>query len=282
MIGAGMESSLESVEQSSTGSSGRSALTRLRTAVSSAAELIRQLRQKILSRLIMWYESRIPAHSAVGTGPLIAHEEFPWAETLERSWSEIRGELDELIAHYDALPNIQDIATDQSGLTQDDRWKSFFFFVFGDKFEANCQRCPKTAALLESIPGITTAFFSILGPHKYLRPHRGYYRGIVRYHLALRVPENSSACGIRVADEEVHWSEGTGFFFDDTYRHEAWNKTPEVRVVLLLDIVRPLPFPYSMLNKAIIYGMARSPGIRNAKTRHKAWERSFEKLLSGK
>jgi hypothetical protein len=70
-----------------------------------------------------------------------------------------------------------------------------------------------------------------------------------------------------VGDEEVHWSEGTGFFLDDTFRHEAWNKTPEVRVVLLLDTVRPLSFPHSVLNKAIIYGMARSPGIRSLGTR---------------
>jgi ornithine lipid ester-linked acyl 2-hydroxylase len=282
MIGAGMESSVESVEQSSTGTADRSALTRLRSAANWAAGPFRQFRQNILARLIMWSEKRIPAHSAVGTGPLIPNEEFPWAETLARGWPDIRGELDELIAHYEALPNIQDIATDQSGLTQDDRWKSFFFLVFGDKFEGNCQRCPKTAALLADIPGVTTAFFSILGPHKYLRPHRGYYRGIVRYHLAMKVPGDGTACGIRVGDEEVHWSEGAGFFFDDTYRHEAWNKTPELRVVLILDLVRPLSFPHSALNKAIIYGMARSAGIRNAKVRHEAWERSFEKLLSGK
>jgi hypothetical protein len=277
-----MGSSLESTEGSSQKSPEGPARMNPGTAVGSAVALVRRIAQKILSRLIVWFEQRIPTHSAVGTDPLIAHEAFPWAETLERDWRQIRKELDEMMAYYDALPNIQDIATDQYGLTRDDKWKSFFFFAFGDKFEGNCGRCPKTAALLEGIPGVTTAFFSILGPNKYIRPHRGYYRGVVRYHLALKVPENSSACGIRVGGELVHWSEGAGFFFDDTYRHEAWNRTPGIRVVLLLDVMRPLPFPYSLLNKVIIYGMARVTPIRDAKARHDAWERGFEKLLSKK
>ncbi len=266
-----MASSLEKAEESS-----RKSLGRL------ATEPMRLTLQKALSRLTIWLEKRIPVHSKVGTGSLVASEDFPWAETMERNWQQIRGELDAMIAHYDALPNIQDIATDQYGLTQDDKWKTFIFSVFGERFEGNCRRCPKTAELLDGIPGITTAFFSILAPNKHIRAHRGYYRGVVRYHLALKVPKDGSACGIRVGDKVVNWSEGTGFFFDDTYRHEAWNKTSEVRVVLLLDVLRPLPFPYSMLNKVVIYGMARLTSIRDVRTRYEAWERGFEKVLSGK
>jgi ornithine lipid ester-linked acyl 2-hydroxylase len=277
-----MGPSLESTEGSSPRSPEGPPRMSPSTAAGSAAETARRIAQKILSRLIVWFEPRIPAHSAVGTDPLIAHEAFPWAESLERDWLQIRKELDEMMAHYDALPNIQDIATDQYSLTQDDKWKTFFFFAFGEKFAGNCRRCPKTSALLEGIPGVTTAFFSILGPNKHLRAHRGYYRGLVRYHLALKVPENGSACGIRVGGKLVHWSEGAGFFFDDTYRHEAWNRTPEVRVVLLLDVTRPMSFPYSLLNKVIVYGMARVTPIRDAKARHEAWERGFEKLLSRK
>ncbi|MGH3249467.1 MAG: aspartyl/asparaginyl beta-hydroxylase domain-containing protein, partial [Trebonia sp.] len=233
-------------------------------------------------RLTVWLEKKIPERSQVGTGPLIAHEDFPWAEALERDWRQIRGELDQVLVHYDALPNIQDISTDQYGLTQDDRWKTFFFHAFGDRFDGNCQRCPKTAALLDRVPGITTAFFSILGPGKHLRPHRGYYKGVVRYHLALRVPEDRMACGINVGGELVHWSEGTGFFFDDTYRHEAWNRASQVRIVLLLDVLRPLPFPYSLLNKMVIYGTARLTPIRDARARHDAWERNFEEMMTRK
>jgi beta-hydroxylase len=85
-----------------------------------------------------------------------------------------------------------------------------------------------------------------------------------------------------VGNTVTHWTEGTGFFFDDTYRHEAWNKSSDVRVVLLLDVIRPLSFPYSLMNKALVYGIAQTPSVRKAKMREEAWERQFERILSGK
>lgn len=251
----------------------------LRRKISASAGKVAQVG---LSKVLVWFERKLRTHSRVGTGPIIPAADFPWAAALERNWPQIRQELDELMTHYDALPNIQDIAVDQSELSQDDKWKTFFFFGFGTKVEGNCQRCPKTSALVEGIPDITTAFFSILGPGKHIQRHRGYYRGLVRYHLALKVPASEATCAIKVADQTVHWSEGSGFFFDDTYAHEAWNDTPGVRVVLLLDVIRPLSFPYSILNKAIIHAMARTPSVRNARVRQDAWERSFEKMLSRK
>jgi ornithine lipid ester-linked acyl 2-hydroxylase len=69
---------------------------------------------------------------------------------------------------------------------------------------ANCASCPHTAALLETIPGVVTAFFSILSPHKHIPPHRGPYRGVVRCHLGLMVPGPPDACGISVGGEVRH------------------------------------------------------------------------------
>lgn len=43
-------------------------------------------------------------------------------------------------------------------------------------------------------------------------------------------------CGIRVAKEKRQWKEGEFLAFDDSFEHEAWNKSSIVRVVLLLDI----------------------------------------------
>ncbi len=258
-------------------------LSRRRRFVMRLHRFIIQTKKRLgLRHFIIWFEKQIPAHSSVGTDPLIPHGKFPWAGTLEHDWRQIRDELDGMMTHYEALPNMQDISAEQEHLTQDDKWKSFFFVGFRERVEGNCRLCPKTAALLENIPGVTTAFFSILGPGKHLAPHTGIYRGVVRYHLALKVPDDPSTCAIRVSDEVVHWSEGTGFFFDDTYEHEAWNKSSDVRVVLLLDIIRPLSFPYSLINKAIIYAIAQTRFVRDAKTKHEAWERKFEQVLSGK
>ena len=56
----------------------------------------------------------------------------------------------------------------------------------------NCQRCPLTTQLVESIPGMKTAFFSIMLPGKYIPEHRGPYKGLLRYQLALKVPQEST------------------------------------------------------------------------------------------
>jgi aspartyl/asparaginyl beta-hydroxylase (cupin superfamily) len=193
----------------------------------------------------------------------------------------MRAELDEVLSYRDELPNFQDISIDQSSITSDDGWKTFFFAGYGFRSETNCARCPQTAQLLEGVPGLTTAFFSILSPGKYIGEHRGPWRGVLRYHLALAVPEPGSAAGIRVGGEVAHWVEGHSLLFDDGYPHEAWNDTEGVRVVLFVDVLRPLRPAAARVNRALIKVISASPYIRDAKTRHTAWERRFEALRAG-
>lgn len=68
-------------------------------------------------------------------------------------------------------------------------------------------------------------------------------------------------------------------FFDDTYVHEAWNGTDEDRAVLFMDVVRPMAFPYSLVNDMVIKGIARSRFVQEAKGNQDAWERRFAQLL---
>ena len=126
------------------------------------------------------------------------------------------------------------------------------------------------------IPGLTTAFFSILSPHKHIGEHRGPWRGVLRYHLALRVPEPAAQAGISVGGQVAHWEEGRSLLFDDSYEHYAWNDTDGVRVVLFVDVIRPLKPAADRLNRALISAIGRSPYIRDARNRHQAWERRFE------
>src|SRR4051812_31569052 len=39
---------------------------------------------------------------------------------------------------------------------------------------------------------MTTAMFSVLLPHKHIPPHRGPWKGVLRYHLALRTPADET------------------------------------------------------------------------------------------
>lgn len=219
--------------------------------------------------------------SVVPTTPFLPLDTFDWVPLVEAGWKDIRSELEGVLARREDLPNFQDISTDQASITSDDRWKTYFFMGYGFRSEPNCARCPRTAALLDSIPGVTTAFFSILSPGKEIGEHRGPWRGVLRYHLGLKVPEPADQAGIRVGGEEAHWTEGGSLLFDDGYTHEAWNRTEGTRVVLFVDVVRPLKPLGALANKALIAAISSSPFVRDAKSRHRAWERRFEALRPG-
>jgi beta-hydroxylase len=232
-------------------------------------------------RLLHGTERFVLRSSVVPTTPFLPLDTFVWIPELEANWKVIRAELDQVLSYRDDLPNFQDISLDQASITSDDAWKTYFFFGYGFRSEANCARCPDTAALLESVPGLTTAFFSILAPHRRIGEHRGPWRGVLRYHLALQVPEPRDEAGICVGGQIAHWEEGQSLLFDDGYRHRAWNDTDGVRVVLFVDVIRPLKPPGDQINRALIWAISRSPYVSDARKRHEAWERRFAGLRGG-
>lgn len=189
---------------------------------------------------------------------------FSWVAAVEGRWHAIRRELDAVLAESARIPNFKDISEDQAVLADGDEWKTFFLFTGGRKAEVNCLRCPETAAAVELIPGMQTAMFSILRPKTHLPRHRGLYKGVLRYHLGLLIPEPPESCRIEVRGETRYWEEGKSLIFDDTYRHEAWNDSDHERVVLFVDFERPLPFPLSALNRMVIRRFGESAFVENA------------------
>lgn len=213
--------------------------------------------------------------STVGDREFFDATDFPWVGAVEADWLKVRAELDTLLPYAAELPNFQDISTDQEVLTQDDGWKTYFFYAYGLKMLANCRRCPETTKLLQRIPGMKTAFFSILGPRKHLPPHCGPYKGVLRLHLGLLVPEPVTMCGIRVGAQTRHWREGRVMVFDDRFEHEAWNMTDGLRAVLFVDFMRPMRFPANMLNSMLTWCIAFSPFVLGGVRNYLRWERSF-------
>ncbi len=221
----------------------------------------------------------VPEYSLVGDSEFFSNEQFPWSHTLEANWEVIRSELDQILVHTDELPNFQDIMPRQERITKDDGWKTYFFCAFGFIARKNCDRCPETWKLLRNIPGLKVAFFSILAPGKHIPEHYGKHKGIIRYHLALKVPNPPEKCRIRIGDRITHWEEGKSLIFDDTFPHEVWNETDGYRVVLFLDIERPMRFPLSAVNWVVSQGLRFSPLVRSAKENHRVWEQRFSHPL---
>lgn len=181
---------------------------------------------------------------------------FPWAESLEQRAPEILQEYLELRRSGEPIPPFQEVSKEQAAITNDNLWQTFLLYAYGAKSMRNAALCPLTTRTIEEIPEMRTAFFSILAPGKTIPPHRGPYKGLVRCHLALKIPEGN--CGITVSGQKREWVNGRCLFFDDTLVHEAWNNTADERVVLFLDILRPLKKPYGNWNDQLIRWIASS------------------------
>jgi len=142
------------------------------------------------------------------------------------------------ISTSDHRKDIRDVKLTKSG------WTVFSLLDgSGNKIEANCARCPKTTALVESLSGMnennawTMAYFSIMAPGTHLRRHMGPGNLTRRYHLGLEVPERDSY--LMVHDRIASWRNNECIVFDDSYKHEVFHQSDQRRVVFIVDIPHP-------------------------------------------
>lgn len=175
-------------------------------------------------------------------------EQFPWLAQLEAATDGIRDELRAVLADSQAefAPYIQyppDGPVNQwKELNHSPRWSTYFLWQNGQRNDAHCERCPVTAAALESLPLARipnfspTAMFSRLEPRTVIPPHTGETNTRLIVHLPLIIPPN---CSFRVGNETRPWEYGKAFVFDDSIEHEARNDSDEQRVVLIFDVWNP-------------------------------------------
>jgi beta-hydroxylase len=198
-----------------------------------------------------------------GRRTFFPRETYSWVDQLESSWKPIRSELDQVLTNLDAVPSYHELSPEQAYLIRDDKWKSMIFSVFGRPIARNCALCPETARAVSEIPGLIYAMFSILKPGTHIAAHRGPYAGALNCHLALKVPEREEEARLRVGQDIRSWKEGKVFIFNDRHEHEAWNDSDTTRAVLLMYVVRPLPFPLSGLNWLVMAIGRRSSRVRD-------------------
>lgn len=181
--------------------------------------------------------------------PFYARERFPWQAELEAAGARIREELHAVINEGQRLeaflqsdaPEVRESYLRASG-TEPAAWDAFFFSRHGERYADNCARCPQTAALLEATPLVRIrdhapeTLFSVLRPGTHILPHRGVTNTRLVTHLPLIVPPD---CALRVGGETHAWQTDRCVTFDDTFEHEAWNRSDETRVVLILDCWNP-------------------------------------------
>lgn len=180
----------------------------------------------------------IYAFSKVPNQPYLDQTQFPELKVLQENWQVIRDEVLALTAESQikAADQYNDIGFNSFFRTG---WKRFYLKWYGDSLPSAQKLCPKTVALLESIPNIKGAMFALLGKQGRLVTHRDPYAGSVRYHLGIITP-NSEDCYISVDGQKYFWRDGEPVMFDETYLHYAENKTDMDRVILFCDVERPM------------------------------------------
>lgn len=230
---------------------------------------------RTLFRLVDWLQRRIAGASEVGDHPIFDNAQFPWVADLEARAPGIRAELLSLLEDRKRLPAFHELSPEVGTITRDDQWKTFVFMGYGMRSQRNLDRCPETARALTGIPGLRTAFFSILEPGKRIPLHRGPYNGVLRLHLALVVPEPRERCWIEVDGQRYVWQEGRAVVFDDLYPHQVHNDTDGVRAVLFVDFERPCRAPMRWLNRAILAVAPFTDELRRGKANHEAWEKNY-------
>ncbi len=184
------------------------------------------------------YNLLMYAFSAVPARPILDRRGFPQLDLLQANWQTIRDEALALFdeGHIRAAEKHND-ASFNSFFKQG--WKRFYLKWYGEPLASAEALCPKTVALLKSIPSVKAAMFATLAPHSKLNPHRDPFAGSLRYHLGLITP-NSRDCRIFVDGEEHAWGDGKDVVFDETYVHWVENNTDQTRIILFADVERPL------------------------------------------
>ena len=174
----------------------------------------------------------------------------PWSGRLREAFPAIRAEA--LSVLHESQRSLPDFIQAKSPSTQGEylagasanpTWQAYFFYRHGKRFDDNHDQCPATSRTLESMDLCRIAeaapeiCFSVLRPQTLIKPHHGVTNVRLVMHLPLIVPPH---CALNVVDRGIHeWREGELVMFDDTYLHEAWNRSDTTRVILLMDCWNP-------------------------------------------
>ena len=173
--------------------------------------------------------------------------DFDWVPTVEAAFEEILSEaraLQREQAEFGAYLKGDNSrpAYDLHGLKDNKDWGAFYLWYNGEPVAENQARCPKTTAVMETLPLVFSGqrcpnvLFSRLKAGSKIPPHNGMINTRLICHLPLIVPAD---CGLRVGNDVRQCETGKVWLFDDTVEHEAWNNSNEDRIILIFEVWKP-------------------------------------------
>lgn len=122
------------------------------------------------------------------------------------------------------------------------KWSVYLFYHMGVDVELLASRCPRTFALVKSLPRLCADYpwgdvlFSMHSAKSHLRAHCSVVNLTLRCHVGIIIPPD---CEMRVGTETRTWKEGEGLLFEDSFEHEVWNRSDSDRLILIVDFWHP-------------------------------------------
>lgn len=187
---------------------------------------------------------------------------FPEGERFSSAWEAIRDEARAVAQELQQVPRFHEIMHEQQAISANDGrdWRLFILKAYGATVSANMARCPVLAGIVRDIPSVLSASISFMAPDKHIPRHRGPFRGVLRFYMALSMPRPTPGrrgAVLMINDAEYRMTDGECLLWDDTYPHEVFNDSDEMRTVLLLDVWRRgMPIDMTAFSRALI-GMVR-------------------------
>lgn len=173
--------------------------------------------------------------------PVFDRNDLSFIEYYESQYELILADLEAILAANTQIENYRDDG--KHGLTKGGDWDALFFYRHGNTYQDTHDKSPNTSSVLAQLPIVhipehsPEICFSVLRPGAHILPHRGVTNTRSVLHMGLKIPAD---CALNIIGiDELHWQPGKVFAFDDTYEHEAWNRSDESRYVLLADIWNP-------------------------------------------
>lgn len=154
-----------------------------------------------------------------------------------------------------------DVKIDEKG--EESGWRLITLKV-GDEITSKCSdNFPSLAKVLKDVPEVVSCVLSILEPGIMIPIHVGYYKGILRYMLPLSVPDDRENCFLWVNGLKYSWMNGKSVLWDDTYPHKVYNNTNQTRVLLYMDIIRPMNGFLKNMNMFVLNLMQNSQVVKD-------------------
>lgn len=160
--------------------------------------------------------------------------QLPFTALIESNYSMIKEELDAYLSEHQLESYFN-----TSMVNRVNSWKTISLKAWSINLYQHQKHFPKTLALINSVDGLVSASFNLLGPKSIIKAHYGDTNAIFRCHMGLQVPAQMPYCGFRVKDEWRSWENGKLLAFVDANHHEAINQSGENRFIFLFDVIRP-------------------------------------------